>query len=929
MRFLFIVFLLSFPYFFLSAQGPSPEGNKPPVDLHMLDNWPKVEHPVIANNGRYALYVITNQPQGSNTLVVLSTDRSWQKQMIVATPWINGLFSEDSKRLAFLNGDTLRILALGKEDVMKITNVRSLKYPEGGKGEWLAYQLGDPSGELVLMNLLTDKVQRITSVEDYSFDNSGKALVIKRDSAHILQWLNLADGQARTIWHSDTAGISMFNIDGAGKQLAFTVTGADGEGRGSSIYYYREGMDQAELKVTGQTQGMTSDVAITGHLQFSKNGRWIFFQIQPREKAPVPPREGAASVTVWGYRDPLIQPEQSRILQGDPASYAAVIGVSDKKVLRIEKENEFMNTSPETVTGDFVVVNDQQANITARWKFAVLPSFYLVSLKDGARTLLKKNSWTLFNFSFSPQGKYLVYYDEELQQFFSYELKSGLARNVTKTLPRKLSREVLNFSMLPAVDDVAGWEANDNSFLIYDNYDIWKIDPASRNAPVCVTNGFGNRSRNKLRLFDNAAGYSEKDTFLLTGFDVVNKYNGFFQMDLVGRKDPTLLTMGPYTYYRVPSQKPYFSCLDNGLKPVKARSANVWLVKRQSATEAPNFFITSDLRSYSPLSDLHPENAVNWLTSELVTWKQQDGIVADGILYKPANFDPKKKYPVIFNYYRQYSHTLYEFPYPYFIGANINIPWFVSNGYLVFIPDINYKEKVPPVRSAYNAIVSAAQHLSALPFVDPGKIGLQGHSWGGGQTNYVITHTGMFAAAAEFAGVTDNISSYLTLVPFASQTEHLDRYLQTEHAYGGGATLWEEKETYIESNAVLNADKITTPLLITHNKRDNQIAYRQGVELYMALRRLGRTSWMLEYENGRHGLVGDDSRDFTIRLTQFFDHYLKGRPAPVWMTQGMPAGLTRKVSGFELDPQNSCGKECPVCNSHQMDRSGRPKVLGR
>jgi dipeptidyl aminopeptidase/acylaminoacyl peptidase len=349
-----------------------------------------------------------------------------------------------------------------------------------------------------------------------------------------------------------------------------------------------------------------------------------------------------------------------------------------------------------------------------------------------------------------------------------------------------------------------------------------------------------------------------------------------------------------------------------GQKPIKAKKANCWIVQRESATEAPNYFITADFDTFTPLTDIQPHRSVNWLTAELITYKKIDGRTGQGVLYKPENFDSSRKYPVIFHYYDRLSQLKNEFLYPAAIIADLNVPWFVSNGYLVVLSDNEYQENgKPKIAECFNSVVSAAKYVSALSYVDPGKLGLQGHSWGGGQTNYLITHSNLFAAAAEFAGGSDNISSYLGLV-YHTGIEHIDKMKQGEWTHGKGKSLWENKNDFLLTNHILNADKITSPLLITHNRKDNSIGFWNAVELYMALRRLNKKSWLLEYDNGDHAIYGKDAVDYTIRLTQFFDHYLKGKPAPVWMTRGIPAAKKGVEDGLEPDPGNACGPDCLV-----------------
>jgi dipeptidyl aminopeptidase/acylaminoacyl peptidase len=403
------------------------------------------------------------------------------------------------------------------------------------------------------------------------------------------------------------------------------------------------------------------------------------------------------------------------------------------------------------------------------------------------------------------------------------------------------------------------------------------------------------------------------DSLLMVAFCPANKYNGFYLKKLNRKGNPELLSMGPYTFNHKMSSLFFSQELDDGMIPLKAADANVWIVKRMNACEAPNFFLTSDFKSYKALTYLQPQKAYNWLTTELVTWKQLDGKKCQGVLYKPEDFDPRKKYPVIFNYYEQRSHRLYEFPKPDFIHGNIDIPWFVSNGYLVFTPD--YHQTIASVSgktnedNIFNSVVSAVNYLAQKSWVDREKIGIQGHSHGGFLTNYLITKTNLFAAAAEAAGGSDYVNCYLSI-----STRGRNSLQGVETGQGRvGATLWERPDLYLRKSSVLEANKVNTPLFIMHNKADYAVPWAQGIEMFMALYRLNKKVWMVQYDNGDHEVSGKDAIDYTIRLTQFFDHYLKGAAPPRWMTTGIPASMKGIDSGYSLEPSGKCGNDCKVC----------------
>jgi dipeptidyl aminopeptidase/acylaminoacyl peptidase len=228
----------------------------------------------------------------------------------------------------------------------------------------------------------------------------------------------------------------------------------------------------------------------------------------------------------------------------------------------------------------------------------------------------------------------------------------------------------------------------------------------------------------------------------------------------------------------------------------------------------------------------------------------------------------------------------------------LDIAWFVSHGYITFTPDIHYTIGKTG-EGAYNSIVAARNFISHFPWIDAKRIGIQGHSFGGYETNYVVTHTSLFAAAVSSSGATDLISYYGGLEEPWGGASH---QFQIEVAqYRIGASLWKRQNLYIKNSPIFYALKVKTPLLMVSNKQDGRVPFMQGVELFTALRRLGKKAWMLQYDEGNHGLGGQQYIDYLIRMTQFFDHYLKGIPAPKWMTRGIPAKMKGIDDGLKLD----------------------------
>jgi dienelactone hydrolase len=501
----------------------------------------------------------------------------------------------------------------------------------------------------------------------------------------------------------------------------------------------------------------------------------------------------------------------------------------------------------------------------AHWHEVGLRNIYLVSLKDGTRKLVQKDTRT--NYSFTPTGKFLQSFDSKLGQYLTYEVNTGIKRICTIGDSTIWTNDRID--RFP----IAGYDKDDRNVYLYDLFDIWKVDPQNINAPFNLTREVGRRDS---IIFEaaNARKFILDSNLILSAFDLRTKKNGFFKLESNGKL--TELSMFDSL----------FCAFSIGLgNPVeKASASDSWLVKRESAEASPNLFWTNDFKHFKPLTSLKPENQFNWLKSELHTFNMPDGTLRNGILYKPENFDPKKKYPVIFYFYQELSNQLHRYTPAMPSDGRLNIPYYVSNGYLVFTPDIVYKIGSPG-ESALRAVTSAANYLCQLPYVNPSKLGLQGISWGSFQTNYIVSHSNLFAAACSTSGQTDLISLYGSLSNIFSGASFAG---YNEIGQGRmGSTLYDRPDLYIANSPIIAAKNITTPMLLMYNKPDS-INFVQGVQLFTALRRMGKKGWMLQYKDGGHGVYGVQGLDFDIRMKQFFDYYLKDTLPPKWMIEVLP-----------------------------------------
>jgi dipeptidyl aminopeptidase/acylaminoacyl peptidase len=318
----------------------------------------------------------------------------------------------------------------------------------------------------------------------------------------------------------------------------------------------------------------------------------------------------------------------------------------------------------------------------------------------------------------------------------------------------------------------------------------------------------------------------------------------------------------------------------------KARDADVVVMTASTFSESPDLQVTDmDFRAPRKISNANPQQAdLLWGTAELVNYRTTDGVPLQAALYKPENFDPKKKYPLMVYIYERLSQNVHNFfePRP---GHNINVPYYVSNGYLVLTPDILYTTGSPGP-SALKSVLPAVQAVSDRGFVNEDAIGIQGHSWGGYQIAYMLTQTRRFRAAEAGAPV-GNMTSAYNGIRWGSGLPRQFQYERTQSRIGG--SLWQFPLHFIENSPVFHVQNVQTPLLIVHNDQDDAVPWYQGIELYLSLRRHGKEVYLFNYNGEKHGIRKRiNQKDYTVRMQQFFDHFLKGTPKPEWMEKGIP-----------------------------------------
>ena len=320
--------------------------------------------------------------------------------------------------------------------------------------------------------------------------------------------------------------------------------------------------------------------------------------------------------------------------------------------------------------------------------------------------------------------------------------------------------------------------------------------------------------------------------------------------------------------------------------PTKAKDSEIFLLTASRFDLFPDIHVTdAGFKQFKKISDGDAQRApFVWGKSELIEYKNSDGVPLQGILIKPENFNPNKKYPMIVYLYERLSDNLHNFQNPG-PGTSVNFSVYSSNDYVIFMPDIVYTVGYPG-QSALKCVLPGVDAVVEQGFIDENAIGIQGHSWGGYQIAYMVTKTNRFKAAAPGALVSNMTSAYGG-IRWGSGIPRQFQYEKTQSRIGG--TPWDSTEKFLENSPLFSIDKIQTPILMLHNDNDDAVPWYQGIEYYLALRRLNKEVYMFNYNGEFHGLrKRQNQKDYSRRMLEFFNNKLKGAPAPEWMQKGIP-----------------------------------------
>ncbi|MCF8380287.1 MAG: prolyl oligopeptidase family serine peptidase [Bacteroidales bacterium] len=931
-----LLFVLLHIFIFLSAQ------NKIPLDHSVYEDWKDLKNIQISNNGDYLLFEI-NPQLGDGNLYIREVNsenefkipRAYDAKITEDSRFVVGKIKpqleitlsakRQKKSVDEQPKDSLFVYDLKNNILKKYEKIRSFMIPEKSSN-WIVYHTAyekskddeekdgnkkdnkktdkkfskiaskNKLSDLTILNPESGKSYSYENVSGYSLNKNGQRVLFHqfaKDSIQrsVVYSFNTGDESLDIIFEGEGI-VSSLNSDEQGKQSAFLFTNDTLRISGLDLYYWTPGTKASVKLIDSLGIGLQDSWGINKHggIYFSESGDRLYFgsseipEIQPKDTLL---KEEKSSVDVWNWHDEYLQPMQLKRLKDEQKrSYLGYYSIGSEKFIQLAdpvvKDVETMHKG----NGDIAIgfASDQYGK-SLSWEGIRYRDVYTIDMNTGDKELvLLKLSGTK---ELSPFGNYIIYYVSEDSAWFCYNIKGKQTVNLSSSLEVNFYNEENDMPQLPGNYGYIGFSEGDEYVLIYDRYDVWKFDPNGKKSPVCLTNSYGRENKVRLRYVR-----LQKDEYYIdlqkklyfTFANEINKDEGIAELNSKNSSEIRILTSSGNDYHSL----------------IKAKDAEVFAYRKGNFQDYADIYLTdSKFKLNKKVSATNPQSDnYLWGDVKLVSWISFNGDKLDGLLYTPEKIDLTKKYPMLVYFYEKNSDGIHNHRIPSPSRSTINIPWCTSNDYVVFVPDIVYRDGYPG-ESAYDAIVSGTVAMTENnSFIDKDRIGIQGQSWGGYQVAYLVTQTNIYAAAMAGAPVSNMTSAYGGI----RWESGMSRMFQYEHSQSRiGGTLWEKPLLYIENSPLFQAPRVETPLLMMHNDSDGAVPWYQGIEFFVALRRLDKPVWMLSYNNEEHNLTKWPNRiDLGIRMMQFFDYYLKDAPEPKWMSEGVPAMEKGKVNGREL-----------------------------
>lgn len=870
-----------------TTMQPTAQTAKKPLDIDACMSWKRVDSPDISPNGRWVTYRIAPMeynPNSKEEKTLHLFDSQTRKEILLT----------DVENLAFYNSD--RSVSYQQADTAGNMKTMLMDLPSGVKTEWTYKEAFRPVNgtpysmsvtnvpkdtanhvpafdRLIIRHLKTGNTFQIDSIGYYSLYDEGRSIFFIRRQAkgNALCYGPLA-GPYQTLYQSPVKkSPSSFNLKEGSQTGEFVV---------NDSLWYTFSLKKKNCELVFDRKELTLPAGIEiARINMSSDRKFLTLELNSLEdrakekalaKEPELKPDKSFELELWAWDEYEVPTLQSRGRYRNQNFTKFLYNIATKKLTEVAPATADLFV-PSIADGlRYVLYVDETPYRTQKEWLNTMPfDVYAVNVESGEKQLIGRRYRT--NPKWSVNGKWAVMYDPIAKAWNKFDGATGKLTCISDAIGHPVHEEDYDKPNPIPPYGIAGWTADGNSIFICDAYDWWKIDLTGERPVECFTKGYGRKYGKSIRKMTSNIDkeiFDVNEVVMVSLFDEKTMDMGIYQLDMKGNLKKLVEGDYIYTVHRFSDNRKYCIWTRQNISDFR----DLWWSK-------------SDFSNPVRITHANPQQEnYQWGTVKLMEWTNYENKPNKGLLYLPEDYDPKKEYPVLVQFYETHSGGLNTYQAPMLSSAMADVMYFVSNGYIVFMPDVNFTVGMPG-KSSYDAVVSGTKYLIEQGMAHPGKIGLQGHSWSGFQTSYLVTKTDIFACTNIGAPITDMVTGYLGI----RNGSGLPRYFMYEEWQSRmGQSLWEAKEKYLMNSALMEADKIHTPLLIWHNDQDEAVAYEQGRALYLAMRRLQRPAWHLNYKGEGHFLGNQAAqKDWTIRMKQFFDYYLKGTEEPRWMKEGI------------------------------------------
>lgn len=808
---------------------------------------------------------------------------------------------QDAKKPVY---NTAELLNLSTGNKIKVERAASHTFSNNSQ-YWVVLRKKEGNNEakgndLIVRNLKSGETLNIGNVSEYAFNKKSSSLAYLVDAddkiGNGVYTFNTGNAAIRALdtdtllyeglkW--DDAGVPKTEWSKKGTGLAVL------KGEKSEKAEYKENallvitnVETTPVKKVLNPGQVPDDLILSEDraLSWSDDGSRVFAGLRAQEEKITFVRDSTANVDVWHWKDPKIQTVQMQQYNRDSKfTYVAGFSLKSGKMTRLTDDD--MRTLTLNGSSDYMIgENDKPYIDDTNWGLQPV-DLYRVNLETGQRTKIDEVIGR--KLGYSPDGRYYLYQKtvNDVASLLLYDLKNGKTTDLTADSPVRFDdAEYIYYQHEKPPYGLAGWTKDGKNVIVNHKYDLWMLALDGSKA-TNITKGEGDKNKIVFRYlspdskapvfsFMQQASRQEyidtKEDLLLSAYGDLTKKSGFYSLK-VG-SSPKQLVLGDYKF---------------GI-PLKGEKSDNILVTRQTFVDFPDYYLTNkSFKNLKKVTDANPQQAeYAWGSRKLIEFKNGKGRDVQGTLTLPANYEPGKRYPTIIYFYETMSERHNEYSMPVY-DDRPHFSTYASNGYMVFMPDM-YFEVGKPGTSSLDGITSAAQAIIDQGYADPDNIGLQGHSWSGYQTSFILTQTDMFKTIVTGAPPTD-LESFYNNIYGSTGTNHHGIMENGQVRMGRGVTPWSDPETYRRENPMVHVPNIKTPFMILHGTADGAVDWAQGMEFYNAARRNGKEVIFLSYPNEGHHLTNLANQiDFQKRMKEFFDYHLMGAEAPDWMINGVP-----------------------------------------